>query len=218
MTWRTTDPSLPAGHNRCNGTAVAVGAYIYVTGGFSTPGGTTQRNSVCRLDTGDLPAGWDCTTFTMGDDIPVTSRAFGMAASTGTRGLIVGGRNTAGTVLDAVEQAASAVAGNPDFTAATMLPAARMLAGVTSANGFFYVHGGQTAVGLAGSGTTTLWRTSNAAPGAWTELTPTGPSQALTGHALVAAQCVGCPAEQLFAIGGWDGGNGAVTSVHVYTE
>jgi Kelch motif len=211
-------PALPQA--RCGATAVTVGPYVYVTGGTSTPVPSRPvmlaGAATCRLDTGNIAAGWDCTSFAAGNDIATTSRFNTAGASTGSLALIVGGRDAANP-LDMVNQVTQ-VGGNPDFAAGTTLPAALNLAGIASANGYFYAYGGSAVVAPNGAGGAGFWRTSNTTPGAWTAVSAgLGMPLARTGHVMVTARCPGCASDRLYVIGGHHEGFAAVF-VDEYTE
>lgn len=210
-------PALP--QPRCAATAVALGQYVYVIGGTTLP---VPRRVVmpaamatCRLDTANLPAGWDCTSFVGGNDVaPWSFNATG--ASTGSLALIAGGRD-ATMALAAVNQVGQN-GGNPDFAAAMALPMALNLPAIVSANGSFYVYGGSTAVAPGGPGSSHFWRTSATAPAAWMPVTAMlGTPWARTGHVMVAARCAGCTSDRLYVIGGHNDGLPAPL-VDEYTE
>jgi hypothetical protein len=214
--WTDHGIALPEG--RCGASAIAIGSLIYLTGGSTSSvpgffGAMMASTNTCVLDTTNIAAGWDCATYTGGDDISVTSRLNGGYASTGSRGLIVGGLDSGLGVLSAVETMVEAM-GTPAFSAGTAL-AARSLPGVASANSFFYVMGGSATGGEADAGSATLHRTSNGAPGAWDPMASA--PVARQGHVLVAAQCAGCTAQKLYAIGGSNSGSN-VSGVDEYTE
>jgi hypothetical protein len=215
--WTDHGIALPEG--RCGASAIAIGGLIYLTGGSTSSvpgffGAMMASTNTCVLNTANIPAGWDCATYTGGDDISVTSRLSGGYASTGSRGLIVGGLDSGLSVLSAVETMTE-VAATPAFVGATALPAGRSLPGVASANTFFYVMGGSATGGEGDAGSATLHRTPNGAPGAWTAMASA--PVARQGHVLVAATCMGCTAQKLYAIGGSNSGSN-ISGVDEYTE
>ena len=217
MSWRTETslPSVvtPGGGSRCNGTAVTLGNFVVVSGGNTTPEGTTVRAGSCRFDATAFPIVWTCTN--AGDDVPTTSRYGASASSDGSLALIVGG-GTGGAPIAAVDEVTQA-GGDPSFVGGDAILAARQLPGAAYTSAFTYVFGGQTAAGLTAAGTSTLYRSSHAGAQVWSEMMATGPVQARTGHAVVAATCGGCMAPQLFAIGGHSSGT-ATPDVQVYTQ
>ena len=212
--------NLPVG--LCQPVAVAFGNYLVVSGGSTSPYAdpifdfaTSNSGQVYVLDTNALDSGWQ--TFAMAPAVDPTNRFNQAGVCAGALAIIVGGSDFSPSPVAAVAKVLQA-GGVPAFSSLTALPVALSLPAVASASTSFYVFGGGTISDGTSPVVKTLYKTGNAAPGAWTTLAPTGSTvTARWGHAFVTATPGYAGATtKIYAIGGAND-LGAVSAIDEYT-
>jgi hypothetical protein len=216
----TTTPKLPDADadlhpdTLCQGTAVAIGTKIYVTGGLAlhylnagSPGpvGNLSGAPVTYvLDT--VSNTW---TYDVANVDPSVERFSTAGASDGSTAVVVGGIETYGA-MELAPPTASVVTltVGPSFASVGSLPVAVGRGAAAYVSGSFYHYGGSSVTpnDSDSSGVDALYKAAVSSPGAWSVVTPSGTAPAArSGHVFCRFTWTD-GSEHLYAVGGQSGG------------